>query len=173
MHIRCVQYSWLKYQGSAHWSPTSSVPHLIGPLLIGPPQHYLNSLVSHLIGPQFHWSPISLVPLFNSHPIFGPSQGSPISLVPHPNGPPSQWFPFSLVSYFIGPPLGTHPSPIPLVPHLIAAPTTTPHPHPHRIVGPPSHWSPIWHPCITHSIGFPHPIGPHVSLVSHLIGAQT
>ena len=63
--------------GSAHWSPISLVPHLIGPLLIGPPTHWSPNTLLELIGPPSHWSPISLVPhliglpmqpfLFHSH----------------------------------------------------------------------------------------------------------
>ena len=52
----CVQ------TGSAHWSPLSLVPHLIGPLLIGPPTHWSPNTLMELIGPPSHWSPISLVP---------------------------------------------------------------------------------------------------------------
>ena len=93
--------------------PFSLVPHLIGPLLIGPPTHwssihYWNSL-SHW--PQSHWFPHLIDPLCICHPIIGPSQWSPISLAPH----------------LISPPISTHAPSIPLVPHLI---------------GPPSHWSP-------------------------------
>ena len=44
--------------GSAHWSPISLVPHLIGPLLIGPPTHWSPNTLLELIGPPSHWSPI-------------------------------------------------------------------------------------------------------------------
>ena len=62
--------------GSAHWSPLSLVPHLIGPLLIGPPTHWSPNTLMELIGPPSHWSPISLVP----HLIGPASHWSPISL---------------------------------------------------------------------------------------------
>ena len=106
----------------------SLAPHLIRPLLIGPPTHWSLNALLELIGTPFHWSPchwspISLVPLFIRHPIIGQSQWSPISLVPHLIGSPSHWSPNSSVPHLIGPPISTHASPIPLVP--------------------PTHWSPI------------------------------
>ena len=185
-------------RGSAHWSPLSLVPHLIGPL-----SHWFPiPLVPQLISPPSHCSPISThaspIP-FVSHLIgpprlIGPpSQWSPISMVPHLIGPTSHWSPnatlitqFSLVPHPIGPPMrpwlhSSHWSPIPLVPQCDLGNTV--------LIGPPSHWSPNVTLNIQFSLIVPHLIGPPMrpwlhsshwspnatsviqfSLVPHLIG---
>ena len=112
-----------------------------------------------------------------------------------PNFGQSQWSPISLVPYLIGPPIGTHAPPIPLVPlslppslRLIArAPLSTLFSLVPHLIGPPmlpflpcSHWSPIslvpqWNPGYTVFFGPPSPWSPNVilvirfSLVPHLI----
>ena len=143
---------------------TSLVPHLIGPLLIGPQIHVPHYII------WTHWSPFSLVPLFISPSILGQSQWSPISLVPQCNpgytvliGPPSHWSPsltlstlFSLVPHLIGPPMrpwlhSSHWSPISLVPQSNPFYTV--------LTGPPSQWSPNA-TLITQFSLVPHLIGP-------------
>ena len=125
--------------GSAHWSPISLVPHLIGPFLIGPPSHWSPS----------HWSPISLVPHLIGPPFHLSPHHRPIPMVPHLIGPPSHWSPNSSVPHLIGPPISTHASPIPLVSHLIGPPDSlVPHLIGPLLIGPPIHKSPTtyWSP---------------------------
>ena len=101
--------------------PFSLVPHLIGPLFIGPPTHctpqhfivthwYPISLVPSLTGPPSHWSPFSLVTPSSANPNGPHLIGPPSHWFPRLTGPPSHWppislVPFSLVPKFISPPL--------------------------------------------------------------------
>ena len=169
--------------GSAHWSPIPLVPHLIGPLLIGPPTHWSPNTLLELIGTPSHSSPISLVPHLIGPPFHSSPHHRPIPMVPHLIGPPSHWFPISLVPHLIGspshwspnssvphligPPISTHASPIPLVPHLIGPPDSLV-PHligPLLIIGPPIHKSPTtyWSPfSLIHPISA-NPNGPHLT----------
>ena len=124
--------------GSAHWSPISLVPHLIGPLLIGPPTHWSPNTLLELIGPPSHWSPISLVPHLIGPPFHSSPHHRPIPMVPHLIGPPSHWFPISLVPQLISLPSHWSPNWHPCITHSIGPPS---HWSP-RLIGPPSHWSP-------------------------------
>ena len=65
-----------------------------------------------------------------------------------------------LTPYLVGPPIGTHAPPIPLVPPLIAPSDTNWSPPP-QLIGPPSHWSPNATLVIQFSL-VPHLIGPPV-----------
>ena len=123
--------------GSAHWSPISLVPHLIGPLLIGPPTHWSPNTLLELIGPPSHWSPISLVPHLIGPPFHSSPHHRPIPMVPHLIGPPSHWFPISLVPQLISLPSHWSPNWHPCITHSIGPPS---HWSP-RLIGPPFYWS--------------------------------
>ena len=170
--------------GSAHWSPISLVPHLIGPLLIGPPTHWSPNTLLELIGPPSHWSPISLVPHLIGPPFHSSPHHRPIPMVPHLIGPPSHWFPISLVPQLISLPSHWSPNWHPCITHSIGPPS---HWSP-RLIGPPSHWSlnslvpfslvPQFRPIPMVPISLvPYPIGPPIGthtppipLVPNLIG---
>ena len=157
--------------GSAHWSPISMVPHLIGPLLIGPPTHWSPNTLLELIGPQSHWSPISLVPHFIGPPFQSSPHHRPIPMVPHLIGPPSHRFPISLVPQlahrnhpFHWSPISLVPptywSPISLVPQFIS---------PNYIIW--THWSPFsLVPLFINPPNFGQSQWSPISLVRYLIG---
>ena len=150
IHLK-IQYANEKLQGimlhkvseavlpmglSASISPTSLtdvrgirslVPHLIGPLRIGPPTHWSPNTLLELIGTPSHWSPISLVPHLIGPPFHSSPHHRPIPMVPRLIGPPTHQSLISLVPQLAPMHHPFHWFPISLVPQLIS---------------PPSHWSP-------------------------------